>query len=55
MVSVMSYIDNSENQTRFTFNKLDYNIPNKHISHFIKKFVSKNFSYLDKKYEKKKR
>lgn len=49
----MSYIDNSENQTRFTFNKLDYNIPNNHISHFIKKFVSKNFSYLDKKYEKK--
>ncbi|WP_455644987.1 transposase [Methanosphaera sp.] len=46
----MSYMDTG--QTRLTFNTVDSNIPTDHITHFIKKFISKNFSYLDKKYEK---
>ncbi|OED30524.1 transposase [Methanosphaera sp. WGK6] len=46
----MSYIDTG--QTRLTFNTVDSNIPRNHITHFIKRFVSENFNYLDKKYEK---
>ena len=49
----MSYMNNDENQTRLTFNRLDSNIPNNHISHFIKKFTAKHFKKLDEKYEKK--
>lgn len=49
----MSYMNNDENQTRLTFNRLDSNIPNNHISHFIKKFTAKHFKKIDEKYEKK--
>lgn len=50
---IMVFKDNNVQQSTFVLKKLDDRIPEDHMCLFIKKFVLKEFKYLDDKNYKK--